>query len=188
MIDTLLRPFVSELFGTETHDKEARLAAFKGLAPGPLPADYEAFLRLFGRAVGLKVNHVEALEPPRPRETARFTYIGPNPPIDVLFGLQESHSNVIDELEAFRDRIPVGLISIGRDLSGNRICMDLADRGPNTVWHWFHEGDPGEDEHGHPGYGNMFKLAENFTDLCRRLRHGPRDAAADARPGGPSSR
>ena len=65
---------------------------------------------------------------------------------------------------------------------GNQICMDISGRGPNTVWHWFHEGEESFDENGAPGYANMFRLAENFTYLLRRLRHGDYDDPAAVKP------
>jgi hypothetical protein len=171
-VEELLRPFISEQFGSPVRDPEARLIELKRLVPGELPADYEDFLRRFGRAVGLEENHILAIDPPHPRQEGVFTYIGPNPPIDTLYGLQEGHSSVFEALDVYSSLIPPGLIAIGCDLFGNQICMDVSGRGPSTVWHWFHEGELSFDWDGNAGYANMFRLAESFTDLLQRLRHG----------------
>ena len=181
-IEELLKPFISRQFGPDVEDKEARLAAFKRLVPGILPADYEEFLSRFERCVDLEENHIWAIDPPRPRQEGVFTYIGPNPPIEILYGLQEDHYDVFRALRWYSNQIPPGLIAIGEDLMGNQICMDISGRGPNTIWHWFHEGEESFDENGAPGYANMFRLAWNFTDLLRRLRHGGYQDPAAVKP------
>lgn len=186
-IEKLLKPFFRREFGPELLDKEARLAEFKRLAAGHLPADYEEFLRLYGRAVSLEDNHILAIDPPRSRQEGRFTYIGPNPPIEILYGFQENYYDLIKELEVFRDQIPPGLIVIGGDIMGNKVCMDVAGPNPNMIWHWFHEGEESFDENGNPGYANMFRLAYSFTDLLQRLRPGDYEDPSEPKPAPASS-
>lgn len=181
-IQELIRPFIHREFGPAVSNPGERLAEFKQFAPGKLPLDYEKFLLLSGRAVGLQENHVLAIDLPRPRLQGMFTYIGPNPPIDRLYGLQESHYDVFQAYDWYKDQIPPGLISIGEDMFGNQICMDIAGPAPYTIWHWFHEGEESFDENGRPGYANMFRLAYNFTDLLQRLRLGDYEEPGEPKP------
>ncbi len=126
---------------------------------------------MLNQAVSLENNQIISIEPPRPREPGVFEYIGPNPPIEQLYGLGDSHFNVIAKIDGVGQRLPPGLIAIGSDAGANQICLDVSERGNGRVYHWFRVGDPGpDDEQGRPGWGNTFLLAESFTDLCRRLR------------------
>ena len=115
----LLRPWIDFRFGDEVPDTEERLAAFKSIVPGRLPDDYAATLPWLKRATGLKDNGVDSIAAPRPREPGMFECISPNPPIDKLYGLQASHTNVFEAWRQLGWRMPAGLLPIGEDLFGN---------------------------------------------------------------------
>ena len=87
---------------------------------------------------------------------------------DVLFnrfdGLQDGDRGVLTNYTDYEGRIPDELVPIGEDIFNNQICIDVSDAGNGRVFSWFHEGNPGED-----GWGNIFLVANSFTDMCRQL-------------------
>jgi len=117
---------------------------------------------------------IEAIGIPPPPIPGMFERPDPTSGLDILYGLQASHTNVLQEWNGLKDRMPPGLVSLGRDFSSNQICIDVSEAGNGRVLHWWNVDDPGpEDENGRPGWGNTFLLATSFTDLCRRLRTAP---------------
>lgn len=180
----LLKPFIEDYYGDAVSEPDVRLDAFRSVVPGILPDDYAETLRWLRSTAALRENRIQSIEAPPPREPGIFEFVGPNPPMNMLFGLQPNHANVFRELQLLF-RLPPGLISIAYSVSPSVICLDVSDAGRGRIYHWFHLGDPGPDDaRGCPGWGNTFLLAESFTDLCRRLR--PRTAGPASRPG-PSS-
>ena len=124
------------------------------------------------QAAGLEKNRIMAVEPPCPRIPGQFTAVGENPEFSMLFGLGGGPTdsyNVAASWDLMSDQMPKGLVPIG-DSNGDQICLDVSEAGNGRIFHWWHEGDPGEDDaDGHPGWGNTFLLAHSFTDLCARI-------------------
>lgn len=176
---SLLQPFIDSQCKEDTEDPAGRLRELREIAPGPLPDDYTATLLELRRTTLLIENSIKAIEPAKPPGPETFERAGDDPPINVLYGLQEGHENVIDEYRMMEFRMPTGLMPIGRDFGNGLICLDLSEQGYGQVLHWFGLGDPGPDVDGRPGRGNTFLLAHSFTDMCRRLRPPPPDDHVD---------
>lgn len=84
--------------------------------------------------------------------------------------------NVFEMWDSIAFRLPRGLIPVAYSVSPSLVCLDSSDAGQGRVYHWFYLGDPGpNDAKGRPGRGNTFLLANDFTDLCRRLRFAEPD-------------
>jgi|GEM_PF-5395571 hypothetical protein len=180
----LLRPYIQYQLGDEVPDPEARLLEYRRAVPGRLPNDYIATLLSLRRATGIHFNQILSLGTPPPRARGMFECIGSNPPIHILYGLQSSNNNVFGGLAVAEAQcMPSNLVPIGADLMDNQICIDVSEAGNGRIYHCFLHGDAGPDDaDGRPGWGNIFLLAESFTDMCRRLR--PAELLPDDAPVG----
>ena len=167
----LLRPFVDSQYGSEVDDLTARLAEFEASLPGPLPQDYVEVLLDLKRATGLHPACIEPIGKPHPRVPGMFSQADEQPPIDILYGLQSDHWNLFAAWRQLAWRMPPELVPIATDMMSSQICIDVSPDFHGKVYHWFIDGDPGPvDENGRAGWGNVFLLADSFTDLCRRIR------------------
>lgn len=167
----LLKPWIDYPLSDLADDPQAQLDALRAVLPGRLPDDYAAVLLALKQAVGLEDNRIMAIEPPCPRIPGQFTYVGENPEFGTLYGLGEplGSYNVAKTWRGMKIYMPRGLVPIGESF-GDQICLDVSKAGNGRIYHWWHEGDPGEDDaDGHPGWGNTFLLAHSFTDLCARV-------------------
>ena len=166
----LLARWIRRRSGDEAPDPKQRLVTYQSLLPGYLPTDYSEGLMFISRLAGLYDNQILSAEPPLPPIAGGLGHIGSYPIINLLFGLQLSHSNVIDEYIDSEKTYPTGLAPIGCDSLGNMVLLDFTERGNGRILFWWVNGDRSPDEQGRPGRGNIFLLAYSFTDLLRRMR------------------
>ncbi|WP_053332514.1 SMI1/KNR4 family protein [Candidatus Jidaibacter acanthamoebae] len=78
------------------------------------------------------------------------------------------YSNLLREYKFDGDRLPKGLIAIGRNSFGDLICMSVGMGNYGKVYFWTLEGSVqlGEEE---PWWDNVFLIANSFTDFINSL-------------------
>ncbi|WP_039455474.1 SMI1/KNR4 family protein [Candidatus Jidaibacter acanthamoebae] len=81
------------------------------------------------------------------------------------------YSNLLREYKFDGDRLPKGLIAIGKSSGGNLICISVGLRNYGKVYFWDHKGCVrlGEEE---PWWDNVFLIANSFTDFINSLYFG----------------
>ncbi len=107
------------------------------------PKDYRGFLSNVNGG-GLNYNRVNSID--EEGETR----------LDVLYGILNDHSVncIIENNKIYAGRIPMGFISIGRDLGGNQLCLELDD---GAIFLWDHE------KESQPN--SCVSVASSFNDL-----------------------
>jgi hypothetical protein len=72
------------------------------------------------------------------------------------------------------DRIPKGFVSIGDNGSGDQILLATPDSGVNGVFFFDHENEPYDNDGLRwEEYGNIYKVADSFTEFLESLRLEP---------------
>ena len=140
-------------------DAERELTAFGQ----HIPASYRAFLTQ--RDGGRPVRDRFIYE--KDNETYRGT-------VQVLLGVGEVESpraNLTKVADVFQERVPAGVLPIGRDPGGNLICIDGRDGADGPVFLWDHDF---ENFDGPADDANLYFIAPDLDTFFARL-HENRD-------------
>lgn len=117
----------------------------------PLPRDFEDFLLRFngGRPIPNSFP-IRGFDLANSGDIQRF------------FGICEDRAipDIRWYTETMSGRIPRGLLPVAGDGSGNIICLSLSGTNRGAVYFWHHE-----TEKSPPTYGNLYFIADSFTDF-----------------------
>ncbi len=80
------------------------------------------------------------------------------------------YENFLREYKIFSDRLPKGLIPIGRGAGGDLICLSVDTKTYGKVYFWDRENEAPEGEE--PWWDNVFLIANSFTDFINSLYFG----------------
>jgi hypothetical protein len=145
---------IEESFPKPSNHAE-RIAQLETNIGAPLPADYRGFLESTNGGVpipdGFHISDTEG-----------------DSMVHEWFGIHdEDYGNLEENVSTFRDRVPQGVLPIGRDPGGNLICIRTIGPGAGSIYFWDHEREAGEGSK--PTWDNMSKLADSFSDFCEVL-------------------
>lgn len=79
-------------------------------------------------------------------------------------------SDLENEWNVFKNRIPQTMIPFASDPFGNQLCIGVTGDEKGKVYFWDHELEGEEDEQ--PYYKNVYKIAESFQDFLSGLYEG----------------
>ena len=93
--------------------------------------------------------------------------------IKYLYGsTKERYSNIAKQYEDYEDRVPKGLIPIGRDDFENQICIAIDDEHYGKIYFWDHETmDPLFEMESDIQIDQMPLLASSFTEFINKLEN-----------------
>jgi hypothetical protein len=113
-----------------------------------LPSDYRAFLLKYGGGV------------PEPNHLPGVTDVG----ISLFFSAED----LLVQKDAYRNRVPDGLLPIADSEGGNLVCVSLNPRDFGSIYFWDHELEAEEGEE--PTYDNLSKVASGFSEFWDSLQ------------------
>ncbi|GLW31856.1 SMI1/KNR4 family protein [Actinoplanes regularis] len=91
--------------------------------------------------------------------------------VDEVFGVAEDlpySANIWQKLDVFSGRHPEWLLPVAQDVYGNLFLLSVREDDLGSVWFWDHEEEACEDEP--PSEENVTLVAENWTDLLRKVQ------------------
>lgn len=94
-----------------------------------------------------------------------------------LFGLGlESNLDLLNQLEIYKERVPLNCIPIARDAGGNIVCLNLSSDRYGNVYFWNHEKES-DFELGKMTVNDLYFIANSFTEFFNTLEQ---DKAVDS--------
>jgi cell wall assembly regulator SMI1 len=136
--------------GEAISELEARLGV-------SLPDDYRSFLREQNGGY-LDDNFL----PPEGDASARYLYsAGPNDHEHIDDLESAFHYLYLPDVDA-EYRLRTGMLPVGEDEGGNRVCLKVAGEDYGSVWFWTHDATLDEDP--------FERLADSFSEFLEALR------------------
>ena len=91
--------------------------------------------------------------------------------IKYMYGAtKENYSSIVKQYEEYLDRIPEGLVPIGRDEFDNQICIAMDSDHYGEIYFWDHEFmEPIFEEETELEINQMPLLANNFNEFIHKL-------------------
>lgn len=137
-----------------TGASEDELQALERRLNATLPQDYRRFLK--------RVNGGR----PNPRQFEGPT--GDGSVIHFFFTLdhRSKYYQIVEEIQAFVDRIPPKTLPIACDPFGNLVLLDIGAKSAGAIYFWEHEN---ENMEGDPWWDNISYIAPSFSDFVDSL-------------------
>lgn len=147
---------IQKLSGVKEPLTEDELRRAEGEIGAGLPGDYRRFLLAHNGG--------------RPEECVfRFKCEGKDwTPAAVAYFLavyDGRHENLLEYHEAYRDRVPAGLLPVARDPGGNLILLGVSRGHEGRVYFWLQDSEPEE-----PDFSNVCFVANSFDEFINSLR------------------
>jgi hypothetical protein len=102
-------------------------------------------------------------------------YCVPKAEIDTFYGILDDKTgragnslNVANQDLMYR--LPKGFIAIGDNCCGDQILLATLNSGTSGVFFFDHENEPYDSDVGWEEFGNIYKVANSFSDFLRLLK------------------
>ena len=100
-----------------------------------LPDDYKSFLKSYGHTMVFE-NDVQYKDIEKSPWTSKDGFSG----LELFYGFDDDHYNILKKIETYKGRIPDYCISIGDAPGGNQILLGIKDEDYyGKVYFWDHE-------------------------------------------------